>query len=220
MHMCIDYRALNKKTIKNRYPILRIYELLYEVQGFFYFTKICLRYGYHQIKMREQHVPKTAFGCHYGHYEFPVILFGLTNASATFQYCMNHVFNKKLRKNLLVFFDDLLIYSRTWEQHIQHVEQILAIMEDQSLYAKESKCEFGMIEVLYLRHIIGVKGVHVHQEKIQAILDWTTPKTLIELKGFLGICCYYRRFVKGFSHLCAPLTDLTKKGAFKWNSEE
>jgi hypothetical protein len=132
---------------------------------------------------------------------------------------MNHVFKKKLRKYLLVFFDDLLIYSRTWEEHIQHVEQILAIMEGKSMYAKESKCEFGMTEVLYLGHIIGVKGVQVHQEKIQAILDQPTSKTLTKLKGFLGIFCYYRRFVKGFSQLCAPLTDLTKKGAFKWSSE-
>jgi hypothetical protein len=127
--------------------------------------------------------------------------------------------NKQLRKFLLVFFDDLLIYSKTWEEHLQHVEQILAIMEEQSLYAKESKCEFGMTEVLYLGHIIGVNEVQVHQEKIQAILGWPTPRTLTELKGFLGICCYYKRFVKGFSQLCAPLTNLTKKGAFKWNPE-
>jgi hypothetical protein len=127
--------------------------------------------GYHQIKMREQDISKTAFRCHYGHYAFLVMPFGLTNAPATFQSCMNHLFNKQLRKFLLVFFDDLLIYSKTWEEHLQHVEQILAIMKEQSLYAKESKCEFGMTEVLYLGHIIGVKGVQVHQEKIQAILD-------------------------------------------------
>jgi hypothetical protein len=144
--------------------------------------------------------------------------FELTNVPATFQSCMNHLFNKQLRKFLLVFFDDLLIYSKTWEEHLQHVEQILAIMEEQSLYARESKCEFGMTGVL-LGHIIGVKGVQVHQEKIQAILDWPTPRTLTELKGFLGIYCYYMRFVKGFSQLCAPLTDLTKKGAFKWSPE-
>jgi hypothetical protein len=158
MRMCIDYRALNKKTIKNRYPILRIDELLDELHGAIYFTKIDLRSGYHQIKMREQDVPKIAFRCHYDHYEFLVMPFGLTNAPTTFQSCMNHVFNKQLRKHLLVFFDDLLMYSRTWEEHIQHVEQILAIMEDQSLYAKESKCEFGMTEVLYLAHVIGGKG--------------------------------------------------------------
>jgi hypothetical protein len=99
------------------------------------------------------------------------------------------------------------------------VDEILSIMEEQSLYAKESKCEIGMTEVLYLGHIIGEKGVQVHQEKIQAIIDWPTPNTLSEFKGFLGICSYYRRFVKGFSQLCAPLTDLTKKGSFKWSNE-
>jgi hypothetical protein len=179
MRMCIDYRALNKKTIKNRYPIPRIDELLDELHGAIYFTKIDLRSGYHQIKMREQDVPKTTFRCHYGHYEFLVMPFGLTNAPTTFQSCMNHVFNKQLRKFLLVFFDDLLIYSKTWEDHLKHVDQILSIMEEQSLYAKESKCEFGMTEVLYLGHIIGEKGVQVHQEKIQAILDWPTPKILL-----------------------------------------
>jgi hypothetical protein len=219
MRMCIDYKALNTKTIKNIYPIPRIDEILDELHRVVYFTKIDLRSDYHQIKMREQDISKTNFRCHYGHYEFLVMPFGLNNAPTTFQSCMNHLFNKQIRKFLLVFFDDLLIYSRNWEEHLQHVEQILTIMEEKSLYAKESKCEFGMTKVIYLGHIIGVNGLQVHQEKIQAIIDWPTPKTLTELKGFLGICCYYRRFVKVFSQLCAPLTDLTKKGAFKWNLE-
>jgi hypothetical protein len=178
-----------------------------------YFTKIDLRFDYHQMKMKEKDISKTAFRCHYGHHEFLVMPFGLTNVPATFQCFMNNLFNKQLRKFLLVFFDDLFIYIKTWEEHLQHVEQILAIMEEQSLYSKESKCEFGMTEVLYLGHIIGVKGVQVHKEKIQVILDWPTPRTLTKLKGFLGIYCYYRRFFKGFSQLCAPLTDLNKKGA-------
>jgi hypothetical protein len=219
MRMCIEFWALNKKTIKNMYPIPRIDELLDELHGVVYFTKIDLHSGYHQIKMREEDIPKTAFRCHYSHYEFLVRPFGLTNALATFQSCMNHVFKKQLRKNLLVFFDDLLIYRKTWEEHLRHVDQILSIMEEQSLYAKESKCEFGKTKVLYLGHIIRVKGVQVHQEKIQAIMEWPTPKTLTELRGFLSMCTYYRKFVKGFSQLCAPLTDLTKKGAFKWSEE-
>jgi hypothetical protein len=187
MRMCIDYRALNKKTIKNRYPIPQIDEILDELHGAVYFTKIDLRSSYHQIKMREQDISKTAFRCHYGHYEFLVMPFGLTNLTATFESCMNHLFNKNLRKFSLVFFDDLLIYSKTWEEHLQHVEQILIIMEEQSLSAKESKCEFGMTKVLYLGHIIRVKGVQVHQEKIQVIIDCPTPKTLTKLKGFLTL---------------------------------
>jgi hypothetical protein len=169
--------------------------------------------------MREEDIPKTTFRCHYGHYDFLVMPFGLTNAPTTFQSCMNHVFNNQLWKHLLVFFDDFLIYSKMWEENPHHVDQILTIMEEQSLYAKESKCEFGMTEVLYLGHIIGVKGVQVHQEKIWAIVEWPTPKTLIELRGFLGIFSYYRNFVKGVSQLCASLTDLTKKGYFKWSEE-
>jgi hypothetical protein len=165
MHMCIDFRALNKKTIKNRYLIPRIDELLDELHGAVYFKNIDLCFGYHQIKTRED-IPKTAFRCHYGHCEFLVMLLGLTNAQAMLQSCMNHVFNKQLRKHLLVFFDDLLIYNQTWEEHLRHVGRILFIMDKQSLYAKESKWEFGMTEVLYLGHIIIAKGVQVHQEKI------------------------------------------------------
>jgi hypothetical protein len=130
MRMCIGFLALNKKMIKNRYPIPRIDELLDELHGSIYFTKIDLRSGYHQIKMREEDISKIAFRCHYNHYKFLVIPFGLTNAPTTFQSCMNHVFNKQLRKHLLAFFDDFLIYIKTWEEHLRHVDQILSIMEE------------------------------------------------------------------------------------------
>jgi hypothetical protein len=219
LRMCIDYRALNKKTIKNRYPIPRIDELMDELHGAVFFTKIDLRSGYHQINIREQDIEKTTFRCHFRHFEFLVMPFGLTNAPTTFQSCMNHIFRGQLRKYILVFFDDILIYNKTWDEHLAHLGEVLGIMQAQSLYAKESKCEFGMRELLYLGHIISGQGVQVHQEKIRAILDWPMPKNLTELRGFFGLCSYYRRFVKGFSQLGAPLTDLTKKGAFHWTEE-
>ena len=143
--------------------------------------------------------------------------FGLTNALATFQSCMNHIFKAQLRKYLLVFFDDILICSITWEKHLRHLDEVLGILQEQSLYAKISKCEFIMQEMLYLGHVIGANGVQVHLENIWEIVDWPTPKNVIELKGFLGICTYYRRYVSGFSQMTAPLTDLTKKGAFNWS---
>lgn len=153
--MCIDYRALNKKTIKNRYPILRIDEL----HGACFFSKIDLRSGYHQIRVREEDVEKTTFCCHYGHYEFLVMPFGVTNAPTTFQSCMNRVFRDQLRKTVLVFFDDILVFNKTWVDHLAHLDLVLGTLESESLFAKESKCDFSMGELLYLGHIISAKGV-------------------------------------------------------------
>jgi hypothetical protein len=214
MRMCIDYRALNKKTIKNRYPIPRIDELMDELHGAVCFSKIDLRSGYHHISIREQDIEKTAFRCHFGHFEFLVIPFGLTNAPATFQSCMNHIFRDRLRKLVLVFFDDILFYSKTWQEHMRHLDEVLSIMKAQSLYAKKSKCELSMTELLYLGHIISAQGVQVHQDKIMAILDWPKPRNVTELRSFFRLCSYYRRFVRGFSQLGATMTDLTKHGAF------
>jgi hypothetical protein len=154
MRTCIDYRALNKKTIKNQYPIPRIDELMDELHGAFFFSNIDLCSGYHQISMKEQDIEKTTFQCHFGHFEFLVMPFRLTNAPATFQSCTNHIFKGQLRKSVLVFFNDILVYRKTWLEHMGHLEEVLSIMEAQSLYAKESKCEFGMTELLYLGHII------------------------------------------------------------------
>jgi hypothetical protein len=154
MRMCIDYRALNKKTIKNRYPIPRIDEFTDDLHGAVFFSKIDLRFRYHQTSIREHDIEKTTFRCHFGQFEFLVMPFGLTNAPATFQSSMNHIFRDQLRKSVLVFFDNILVYNKTRQEHMRHLDQVLSIMEAQSLYAKESKCEFGMTELLYLGHIM------------------------------------------------------------------
>ena len=125
--------------------------------------------------------------------------FGLTNAPATFQECMNRIFFKQLKRFVLVIFDDILIYSKNWEEHLQHLEIVLKTLQEQSLFAKMSKCEFEMKELLYVGHIIGQEGGKVHMEKIRDILEWPSPKNITELRGFIGICTYYKKFVKGVS---------------------
>lgn len=187
-----------------------------ELRGARYFSKIDLRLRYQQIRVREHAIPKTAFRCQYGCFQFLVMPFGLTNTLATFQPCMNHVFRGQVWHFVLVFFDDILIYSWTWEEHLQHLEVVLCIIEEQQLYAKMFKCEFGLTKALCLGHVIVEDGMKVHQEKIRAILDWPTPRNVVALSRFLFICTYYRGFVRGFSQLATPLTNLTKKGAFEW----
>ncbi|XP_059069112.1 uncharacterized mitochondrial protein AtMg00860-like [Cryptomeria japonica] len=145
--------------------------------------------------------------------------FGLTNAPATFQSYMNRFFQKQLRNFVLIFLDDILIYSRTWKEHLKHIEEVLSIFESESLFAKESKCEFGMKELFYLGHIISADGVKVDLKKIEAIVDWPPLENLTHLKGFLGLCGFYRRLVKGYSQNAAPLTNLMKKGSFCWTEK-
>ena len=155
-----------------------------------FFSKIDLRSGYHQIGIRDEAILKKTFHCHFSHFEFLVMPFGLTNAPKTFQSCMNKVFNEKLCKYVLVFFNDILIYSRTWEENLLQLEVVLNILADQFFYEKLSKCEFGMIELLYLSHVIYQEGVKVHQEMIEAILGLPSPRNLTELRGFIGLCNY------------------------------
>lgn len=216
IRMCIDYMMLNKKTIKNRYPIPRIDELIDELHGACYFSKIDLRTRYHHIRVREEDNEKTAYRCHYGHFDFLVRPFGLTNAPATFQSTMNRVFQRQLRKYVLVLFNDILVYSRSWEEHMVRLDDMLSILDRDSLHAKESKCALGMEELLYLGHIINREGVCMDPDKFCVIVDWPTPETLTQLRGFGGLCTFYHRFINGFSWHVAPLTDLTKKGAFVW----
>ena len=220
MRMCIDYRELNKVTIKNRYPLPRIDDLLDQLQGAAVFSKIDLRSGYHQLKVKDQDVLKTAFRTRYGHFEFLVMPFGLTNAPAAFMDMMNKIFRPYLDNFVVVFIDDILIYSKNKEEHRHHLSMALTILKDQKLYAKLSKCEFWLEEVKFLGHVISSRGVAVDPSKIEAITNWQRPTSVHEIRSFLGLAGYYRRFVEGFSRLSGPLTALTKKNVkFTWNDK-
>ena len=220
LRLCIDYRGLNQVTIKNRYPLPRIDDLFDQLAGAQIFSKIDLRSGYHQLKVRGEDIPKTAFRTRYGHYEFLVMSFGLTNAPAAFMDLMNRVFEAFLDKFVIVFIDDILIYSKTQEDHEQHLRMVLAKLREKQLYAKFSKCEFWLDKVIFLGHVISKEGVMVDPAKIQAVKDWNRPKTVTEIRSFLGLAGYYRKFVEGFSKLAMPLTQLTRKGTkFEWTDK-
>ncbi|KAJ0542764.1 putative nucleotidyltransferase, Ribonuclease H [Helianthus annuus] len=175
MRMCIDYRELNKITIKNRYPFPRIDDLFDQLQGARYFSKIDLRSGYHQLKVQEEDIPKTAFRTRYGHYEFTVMPFGLTNAPAAFMDMMNRICKPYLDKFVIVFIDDILIYSKSQEEHCEHLHAFLTLLRKEKLYAKFSKCEFWLQEVQFLGHMVNHEGIHVDPAKIEAITKWKVP---------------------------------------------
>ena len=204
MRMCVDYRALNSITIKNSYPLPHIDELFDRLQGARYFTKIDLRSGYHQIRIAAGDEAKTAFRTRYGHYEFLVLPFGLTNAPATFMHLMHTTFRDFLDKFVLVFLDDILIFSRTREEHERHVRAVLERLRLEKLYAKESKCELVRAEVEFLGHMVGRDGVRMMVDKVQAIKDWPVPTRVTEVRSFLGLAGYYRSFIRDFSQLAAP----------------
>ncbi|GAU31857.1 hypothetical protein TSUD_114680 [Trifolium subterraneum] len=214
---CTDYRALNSITVKDSFPIPTVDELLDELYGACYFSKLDLRTGYHQILVKPKDRPQTAFRTHQGLYEWLFMPFGLSNAPASFQSLMNHVFQAQLRKSVLVFFDDILVYSPTWSAHLTHLTEVLQLMRHHTLFAKLSKCCFGFTEVDYLGHTISHEGVHMDKDKLKAVLDWPIPQNLKQLRGFLGLSDYYRRFIRNYASIVAPLTALLKKDVFEWS---
>ncbi|GJX79718.1 putative reverse transcriptase domain-containing protein [Tanacetum coccineum] len=184
-------------------------------------SKIDLRSGYHQLKVREEDISKTAFRTRYGHYEFQVMPFGLTNAPAVFMDLMNRVCKPYLDKFVIVFIDDILIYSKNKQEHEEHLKIILELLKKEELYAKFSKCEFWIPKVQFLGHVIDNKGIHVDPAKIESVKDWASPKTPTEIRQFLGLAGYYRRFIEGFSKIAKPMTKLTqKKVKFEWGDKQ
>jgi hypothetical protein len=199
LRLCIDYRILNAVTIKNKYPLPRIDVLFNQLVGAKVFSKIDLRSGYHQIKIQASDIPKTAFLTRYGMYEYLVMSFGLTNAPAYFMYLMNSVFMPELDKFVVVFIDDILVYSKNEEEHVGHLDVVLQRLREHRLYAKLSKCDFWLKEIKFLGHTISQVGIAVDPDKVQEVMNWKPPTTIRQVRSFLGLAGYYRRFIPDFS---------------------
>ncbi|GIL68945.1 hypothetical protein Vafri_22205, partial [Volvox africanus] len=223
LRMCIDYRGLNATTIKNRYPLPRVDDLLDKLKGSAYFSSIDLQQGYNQIHIEASDIPKTAFRTPFGHFEYTVLSFGLTNAPATFQAVMDRMFRPYIDRFVVCYLDDILVYSKTREEHLEHLKLVLEVLRREQMFAKRAKCFWAQPQVEYLGHIVSATGVKMDPRKVAVVRDWPVPQNLQELRKFLGLTNYFRKFIKQYSVLAAPLTNLTRKGAFisleSWTSE-
>jgi hypothetical protein len=209
--MCVDCHAINAITIRYRHPIPRLDAMLDELCGSIIFSKIDLRSGYHQIRIKIGDEWKTAFKTKFGLYEWLVMPFGLTNALSTFMRLMNHVLREFIGKFVVVYFDDILIYSKSFDEHIDHIRQVLIVLRAEKLYGNISKCTFCTDRVVFLGFVVTAEGIQVDEDKIKAIKDWPVPKNVSQVRSFHGLAGFYRRFVKDFSTIAAPLNNLTKK---------
>uniref|UniRef100_A0A2N9HWY0 Reverse transcriptase n=1 Tax=Fagus sylvatica TaxID=28930 RepID=A0A2N9HWY0_FAGSY len=219
--MCVDCRAINNITVKYRHPIPRLDDMLDELHGSCIFSKIDLKSGYHQIRMKEGDEWKTAFKTKYGLYEWLVMPFGLTNAPSTFMRLMNHVLRAFIGKFVVVYFDDILVYSKDLNEHIEHLRYVFDVLKCEKLYANFKKCNFCMEKVVFLGYVVTTTGIEVDEEKVKAIKEWPTPKSITEVRSFHGLASFYRRFVKDFSTLAAPLTEIIKKNVgFHWGADQ
>ncbi|GBG60252.1 hypothetical protein CBR_g3496 [Chara braunii] len=220
LKMCIDCRGLNAITVKNAEPLPRIDDLLDRVKGCKYYTKIDLKSNYHQIAIRPEDQHKTAFQTRYGLYEFVVMPFGLCNAPSTFRHTMNRIFYDYLDKFVVVYLDDILIFSKTVEEYAQHVDKVLSLLRQHKYKINAKKCEFGSTRILYLGHEVSADGIRPEDTKVASISDWPRPQSVTEVRSFLGMCGYYRNLVKNYSTIASPLTDLTRLDTpWDWTDE-
>jgi len=209
LRFCIDFRKLNSKTVKDAYALPRMQEALEAMAGCSWFPTLDLKSGYWQIEIDEPDKPKTAFTVGpLGFFECNRMAFGLTNAPATFQRLMEHCMADINFKKCIVYIDDIIVYSRSFEEHLERLEAVFARLEQYGLKLKPSKCSFFKERVKYLGHVISVDGIQTDPEKVSAIRDWPVPENLDQLRTFLGFCGYYRKFVPAFSKLVKPLNDL------------
>ncbi|GJS89136.1 putative nucleotidyltransferase, ribonuclease H [Tanacetum coccineum] len=217
--MCVDSRAINKITVRYRFPIPRLDDLLDQISGATIFTKLDLKSGYYQIRLRPGDEWKTAFKTREGLYEWLVMPFGLSNAPSTFMRVMNQLLRPFIGKFVVVYFDDILIYSASFSEHVTHVRQVLTLLRKDSFYAATKKCVFMTPKVLFLGYVVSGEGIQVDESKVAAVQEWPTPTTITEVRSFHGLASFYRRFISNFSSIMAPLTDCMKGKSFVWTKE-